>query len=153
MNKKKAALILVGVAVLAVATSGLRTNPPVERTVDWTSPQATALFYRACADCHSNETNWPWYSYVAPISWRVIHHTNEGREHFNISANDLGHADDAAEALLEGEMPLSDYLRFHPEARLTPDEKSVLAEELKLLFGDEEEGSDHGEGHGDHDHD
>lgn len=150
MNKKKAALAAVGVAGLAVAVSGFRTSPPVERTVPWTSPETQALFYRACADCHSNETKWPWYSYVAPISWRVIGHTNEGREHFNISATDLGHADDAAEALLEGEMPLADYLRFHPEARLTAEEKAALVEELKLLFGSDEEGSD---GHEDHTHD
>jgi len=51
-------------------------------TVD---PQVAGILDRACADCHSNKTRWPWYSHVAPVSWFVIDHVNHGRSHLNFS--------------------------------------------------------------------
>ncbi len=120
------------------------TNPPVERQVTWDSPQTQELFYRACADCHSNETKWPWYSKIPPASWLVAHDVNEGREKFNISARDMGDADEAAEAVLEGEMPLKIYTIMHPEARLTDAERQALARGLEKTFGGES-GEEEGE--------
>lgn len=130
------AVVLLVPALFVMASEG-PTNPPVERQVDWDSPQTKELFYRACADCHSNETKWPWYAKVPPASWLVIHDVNEGREKFNISALDMGEADDAAEAVIEGEMPLKIYLPLHPEARLSDAEKQALAEGLQKTFGGE----------------
>ena len=148
MNRKQWLMLsLPAMILLLVAASGNRTNPPIERTVDWDSPQTEALFDRACADCHSHATKWPWYAHVAPISWRVIEHVEEGREHFNISAADLGEADEAAEELEEGEMPLKDYLRFHPEARLTAEEKNALLAGLRATFGEKKH---KGGGHEEH---
>ena len=114
------------------------TNPPVVAEPVWDSPQTRTLFMRACADCHSNETVWPWYSHVAPFSWLVAHDVEEGREHLNISR--WGHqkkneGDEAAEEVEEGEMPPAIYLPTHPEARLNSDEKAQLIAGLKATFG------------------
>ncbi len=117
-------------------------NPEVLGEVQWYSPETKEIFMKACGDCHSNETKWPWYSHIAPISWSVYHHVEEGREHFNVSM--WGHqkkneGKDAAEELEEGEMPLTSYLLAHPEARLNDAEKKILREGLKRTFGEEED--------------
>ncbi len=130
------AILFLIPAIFAFASGG-PTNPPVERQVDWDSPQTKELFYRACADCHSHETKWPWYSKIPPASWLVVHDVNEGREKFNISAQDMGEADDAAEAVLEGEMPMKIYTVMHPEARLTDAQRQALAQGLQKTFGGE----------------
>ena len=114
------------------------TNPPVVAEPVWDSPQTRALFVRACADCHSNETVWPWYSNVAPVSWLVAHDVDEGRENFNTSV--WGHQKrnkgyDAAEEVEENDMPPAVYLPTHPEARLSKDEKAQLIAGLKATFG------------------
>ena len=121
------------------------TNPPVVQEPKWDSVKTRELFMRACADCHSNETKWPWYSNIAPVSWLVVHDVEEGREHFNISM--WGHqrknkGDEAAEELREGEMPLKPYLLAHPEARLNENEKKQLIQGLINTFGEEEEDED-----------
>ena len=119
------------------------TNPPVVAEPKWDTKETKKLFNRACADCHSYETKWPWYSNIAPISWSLFHHVKEGREHFNVSA--WGHqkkneGKDAAEEVEEGEMPLTSYLLAHPEARLSDVEKETLIQGLKNTFGEEKEG-------------
>src|SRR5262249_52885770 len=63
-------------------------NPPVQQAVQWDSPQTQQLARRACMDCHSSETRWPWYSYVAPASWLTSLHVHAARQQFNLS--DLG---------------------------------------------------------------
>lgn len=114
------------------------TNPPVHSEPNWDSPQTRELAQRACFDCHSNETVWPWYSNVAPISWLVQHDTEEGREHLNFSAwNDGGKGEkpeEIVETIAEGEMPLKVYLITHPEARLTDIEKKALMEGLQATI-------------------
>ena len=137
---KKGRMVLIAFILLIAASyvfSGKRTNPPVEHEVAWDSPETKAVFQRACADCHSHETTWPWYSKFAPVSWRVIEHVEEGREHFNISMSDMGDADEAAEVVEEGEMPLDDYVKRHPEAQLTPKEKIAFIAGLVATFGEE----------------
>ena len=101
-----------------------RTNPAVVQEVKWDSPATRDLAKRACFDCHSNETVWPWYSYVAPISLQVANHDNEGRGHLNFSDWTQGNEDfDEVEKVMEqGQMPLWDYLLMHPEAKLTAEE-------------------------------
>lgn len=122
-------------------------NPAVTGTPPWDSPGTKALFDRACADCHSNETHWPWYSNIAPISWLIEKDVVEGREHFNVSewGRPKNDADEAAEEVEKGAMPLPIYLKTHPEARLTPEEKATLIAGLKATFGEEKE---HGKGEG-----
>jgi len=113
-------------------------NPPVVAEPAWDTPQTRTLFMRACGDCHSNETKWPWYSRVAPVSWLVAYDVAEGRENFNASnwgqqKRNKGY--DAAEEVEEGDMPPGIYLPAHPEARLSADEKKSLIAGLKATFG------------------
>ncbi|MGE9292805.1 MAG: heme-binding domain-containing protein [Puniceicoccales bacterium] len=126
-------LVFIGIQFIPVN----KTNPPVQVEPSWNSPRTKELFTRACADCHSNETVWPWYSKIYPVSAWVAGHVNEGREHFNINEKGFGEYDEAAEAVEEGWMPLESYLPMHPEAKLTPEEKNELAAGLKATFGED----------------
>ncbi|MFN0064034.1 MAG: heme-binding domain-containing protein [Myxococcaceae bacterium] len=131
------ALAFAFVGIQFVPFGRNHTNPPVLQDSAWNSPKTRELAARACFDCHSNQTRWPWYSHVAPISWMVRHHVNEGREHLNFSeaGRTYKDADEAGEVVREGEMPLPPYLLVHPEARLSPEEKRLLAEGLEAMFG------------------
>ena len=113
-------------------------NPPVTDEPEWDSPQTRALVVRACFDCHSNETRWPWYSNIAPISWLVQHDVDEARDHLNFSEWDKPqrHADKAVKMVEEGEMPLDVYLPLHSDAELSASEKAALIAGLKKTLGD-----------------
>lgn len=122
---------LIGLVVVLqiIPVWALRTNPPVVSEPAWPSVEARALAQRACFDCHSNETVWPWYSYVAPISWLVIIDTVRARNEFNFS--DWANAaprepDELQEQVEEGEMPPSSYVMMHPSANLTEAERQQL---------------------------
>jgi hypothetical protein len=117
------------------------TNPEVTGTPQWSSPRVEELARRACFDCHSNETRWPWYASIAPLSWIIRDHVTEGREHLNFSEFDRAqrHARDAAHEVEEGEMPLKAYLPFHPEARFDDSERRELIAGLVATFGGESE--------------
>ncbi|MBE7491151.1 MAG: heme-binding domain-containing protein [Planctomycetes bacterium] len=134
-------LILGALALAAVAQvvpyGRNHTNPPVTGEPSWDSPATRELAKRACFDCHSNETAWPWYSHVAPISWLVQRDVDEGRRKLNFSQWDKPQkeADEAANAVREGEMPLWIYLPTHPEARLTDAEKQALINGLEATVG------------------
>ena len=112
------------------------TNPPVVAEPAWDHPATRTLAVRACFDCHSNQTKWPWYSHVAPMSWLVQSHVDEGRGILNFSAgaDGLGEADEAAEEVLEGSMPPRSYTLLHPEARLSTAERDALAAGLTATF-------------------
>jgi hypothetical protein len=111
------------------------TNPPVLSEPAWNSPETRMLVKRACFDCHSNETVWPWYTNIAPVSWLVMRDVTEGRYRLNFS--EWGGSQQSFESgellniVQEGEMPPSIYLIQHPEARLSPDEKQALIDGLK----------------------
>lgn len=111
-------------------------NPPVVREPSWSDPAARALAVRACFDCHSNETAWPWYTRLAPFSWLVAHDVAEGRSALNFSdwgtARGEG-AEEMVEVILEGEMPPVIYLLLHPSASLNPSEVDLLVGELSSL--------------------
>jgi len=111
-----------------------RDNPPVERDVDAPS-EVAAILRRACYDCHSHETRWPWYSHVAPLSWWIAEHVEHGRADLNFSQWPMfdlfeqGMAlEDIEEQIRKGEMPLNSYLILHPEARLSKEDREVLLE-------------------------
>lgn len=137
-----AAVVVLFVLIQFVPSAVSHTNPPVVREPNWDSPQTRELAARACFDCHSNETKWPWYSNIAPISWEIEEHVEEGREHLNFS--DWGNkeheegeedeseeiAEEIAEEIEEGKMPLPNYLPLHPEAQLTDEEKVQLIQGL-----------------------
>ena len=116
-----------------------RTNPPVQNKTTWDSPATEKQFRKSCANCHSNETKWPWYAYVGPSAFLVSHNVTEGREHFNISMLAMGDANESSEEVLEGKMPPDAYLLLHPEASLDDSQRKAFSEGLKSTFGEQEE--------------
>lgn len=133
-----AGLILFGILQL-IPFGKDHTNPPVVQEPNWDSPETRALAKRACFDCHSNETVWPWYANIAPTSWLVQRDIEEGREKMNFSewGRRRQDVDDIREVILEGEMPLPTYLLMHPEARLTHDERLRLVDGLERTLSND----------------
>jgi len=128
--------IPVGVVMTVVPYSSNHTNPPVVLEPKWSSPEVRQLAVRACYECHSNESDWPWYTNIAPVSWALYNHVTEGRDFVNFSdwcRADGQSSDGFVDELSSGGMPLSDYTQFHPEARLTDKEKETLTAELERL--------------------
>jgi hypothetical protein len=116
-----------------------RTNPPVDPNKAITKHvdlplDVKAILDRGCWNCHSNQTNWPWYAYAAPMSWQVINHVDEGRGSMNLTAWPDS-PEEAAELLdamcdevKKGHMPIPQYVWLHPEAKLTDADKTKLCE-------------------------
>lgn len=123
-----AAVALVGMQFIPVD----RANPPVTSTIP-ASAAVDSVIRRACYDCHSNETVWPWYSRVAPISFLVARDVHQGRRHLNFSTwGDYNTAKQSKlvreiwEQVSKGEMPMTIYLPMHPQARLSAQDKAVF---------------------------
>jgi hypothetical protein len=134
------------------------TNPPAPDPVVFADPQAAAIARRACYDCHSNQTVWPWYANVAPVSWYVVHHVDEGREAYNFSdvagtlANSHQHHHDgedahepitvatliehASEHITEGDMPPAYYTLMHNDAVLSEADKATLIAGITQALND-----------------
>ncbi len=114
------------------------TDPPVVNEPNWDSQQTRDLAQRACFDCHSNQTIWPWYSNVAPVSWLVYSDVAEGRRRMNFSdwlSLRLREPGEISSALSEGEMPPFQYVLMHPTARLSTTEKSQLINGFQKTMG------------------
>lgn len=108
------------------------------------SAEIKELMKSACYDCHSNETTYPWYSNVAPVSWWLEHHVEEGREHLNFSewgtysVKKANHKlDECAEEVEEGEMPLDSYTWTHADAELSQEQRHNLEVWFKSLMTEE----------------
>ena len=140
-------VLILLVAIQLVPYGRSHDNPPVTGEPSWDSPRTRELVQRACFDCHSHETKWPWYASIAPISWMVQHDVDEGREHLNFSTWDVSqrNGDETAEEVEDGEMPLKGYLLAHPEARLEGKEREELLRGLRATFP-EKEGRGRGRG-------
>ena len=109
-------------------------NPPVLADAPWPSASAESIARDACYDCHSNETDWPLYSYVAPVSWLVRRDVEAGRDELNFSEwDDHSDAHDAAEEIERGSMPPRQYELIHPDARLSDDERAELVAALEAM--------------------
>jgi mono/diheme cytochrome c family protein len=137
-------ILLGGILVVQLIPYGRdHTNPPVVAEPTWDSVQTRELAVRTCFDCHSNETVWPWYSHVAPVSWLVQRDVDEGREELNFSEwNRPQEVEESAETVRDGSMPPRSYLLTHPEARLTEVQLTALADGLAATFGSESDGHD-----------
>ncbi len=123
--------LIVGFGLIQLVPYGRdHTNPPVASEPVWASPQTKALAQKACFDCHSNETVWPWYSSIAPGSWLIYRDVVEGRDNLNFSewpaTGGGGLMAAAAGNVAEGEMPPLQYKLAHSGARLTDAEKQQL---------------------------
>jgi hypothetical protein len=115
-----------------------RTNPPVKPNEDFahifnTPTEVKSLLKSACYDCHSNETKYPNYAKIAPISWAIKEHINEGREHLNFSVWTSFNPDlkkNMLESIVadleQNRMPMAGYMVYHPEAKLSDAQKQIL---------------------------
>lgn len=155
LRRLRLALAVLGaafVAIQAVPYGRDHDNPPVIADAPWPSADARRLAVAACYDCHSHETRWPPYSWVAPLSWLVTRDVTEGRDEFNFSRwdDDAGEADGAAEAVADGSMPPLRYRLAHSGARLSAGERRQLIAALWAMDrsgrrdGDDRSGPDRG---------
>lgn len=129
-------LVVLGVAQ-AIPYGRDHANPPVESEPAWDSPRTRELAAAACFMCHSNETRWPGYSNVAPISWALTEHITAARDRMNFSdwaGRPMG-SGEIAEVVGEGEMPPWNFRLLHPEARLTDAEKAELIQGIRATLG------------------
>jgi hypothetical protein len=112
-------------------------NPPVKMEPKWDSPRTRELAKRACFDCHSNETKWPWYANVAPMSWVLEFDIEAGRSVINFSEWDKNWplAVYSSQSILQGGMPTLKYKMAHPEANLSPRESEELARGMDATLG------------------
>ena len=147
---KKRVLKIAGLILLAVFLAIQfipinKVNPPVDESLNLVSteiisPEAQELLKNACYDCHSNESKYPWYSNVAPVSFVLENHIVEGREELNFSeyqsytAKRKDHKlEEVIEALNDGWMPLDEYVWLHGEADLTKEQRTMLAQEFTAI--------------------
>lgn len=133
--------LLLAIQVLPIGRD--HSNPTVTGEPAWSSPRTRELMVAACYSCHSNEVEWPWYSNIAPMSWAISDHVEEGREAVNFSqfATNRGEADESIEEILDGSMPPAYFTRFglHPDAVLSADDQAELIAGLRATPGFDDE--------------
>ena len=155
-------LVVAFLLIQALPFGRSHTNPAVHSEPPWDSPRTRELAIDACYDCHSNRTEWPWYSYIAPMSWLVEYDVYKGRDDLNFSEweryqekwrekaererlKELERLREGkkpkkekppslVKVVLEGEMPLWYYVIAHPDADLSEAEKQELAQGLARTF-------------------
>lgn len=128
------AVVVLIVLVIVGNVAVERTNPPVTFTINWDSPETEQLVRAACFDCHSNETRWPWYAHIAPMSFLVANDVTEAREEMNFSTGYNLDVEEMIEKIEDGEMPLPNYLLLHPEANFSAEQKAQLIAGLRATF-------------------
>jgi len=135
--------LLIGLLVIFLGIQFIRparTNPAIDQaqTIEahtQMTPEVASILDRSCRDCHSNKTVWPWYTQVAPVSWWLADHVNDGRRDLNMSEFGKLPRDrqerklrQMCDEVSDGIMPLSSYLPMHPKARLSEQDKKVLCD-------------------------
>jgi hypothetical protein len=137
---KWTAIVLVVLFVGIQIKRPARTNPPVDQlqtieTHTQMTPQVKEILDRSCSDCHTNKTVWPWYTNVAPISWWIADHVNQGRQ--NLSLSEWAKLDrdrqdrklrQICEEVEDAAMPWPSYLPMHPKAKLSEQDKKTLCD-------------------------
>jgi hypothetical protein len=135
-------VVIAGVGGLVISQffGPAKSNPATDASQSIESrlhvtPQVAAILDRSCKDCHSNKTRWPWYSNVAPVSWFVIGHVNEGRQHMNLSEwgrytqSDVdGLLKRVCREVKSGGMPLSSYTPLHPGSKPSAEDVKTLCD-------------------------
>jgi len=149
MKKKLLLALPVLLVAIQLIPAPAKTNPPSDPARSFAAimkPPADveAIIQRACHDCHSNETKWPWYADVAPVSWPVRYHVVDGRKHLNFSEwlkpgetsftrwSDL---EDLGKAVADKSMPFFGYDWMYPEAKLTPAERTRIVQWADSAIG------------------
>jgi hypothetical protein len=148
-----AAILLLVAAIQLVPYGRDHSNPPILAEPAWDSERTRELTRRACFDCHSNEVQWPWYSNIAPLSWLVLGHVEDGRDELNLSEWGRKQVVDViAESVFEIEMPPRYYTLLRSKGRLSDAERNELIQGLERTFGfGEGEGEDEDEDEDDDD--
>ena len=140
--RSRTKVVIAGLAVLAgvQAIPVDRSNPPVEATRTIFASEALpakveTVLRRSCQDCHSNQTHWPWYSYVAPISWVVAHDVHAARRQMNLSEwasysakKRESRLNGICEQVVNGDMPEGKYALIHRRARVNEDERAAICQ-------------------------
>ncbi|UII20354.1 heme-binding domain-containing protein [Fulvivirga ligni] len=138
-------LVLVAAFIIIQFFRIDKTNPTYNESEDFItitkpSDEVKNILVTACYDCHSYKTEYPWYSNVAPASWFLAEHIEDGRRHLNFSiwgtypADKAAHKlEEVADEVEEGEMPLSSYTIMHGDAKLTDAQKEALVSWVKSL--------------------
>lgn len=137
--KQKIILCLIAIFIFIQFKRIDKTNPSVDTTINFINVvdnipnDIKKILINSCYDCHSYETKYPWYTNIAPISWWIEHHINEGRDELNFSVWDKysykikdHKLEEIVEMVEEKEMPLKSYLPMHPEAKLTDSQRKIL---------------------------
>lgn len=129
-----------------------KTNPPPTPGMDFLkikkSPEKIAnIIKTSCYDCHSNETRYPWYSSISPMSWILKNHVNEGRKNLNFSTfavyepkRQLHKLEECIEMVEKKEMPLESYYLGHQDAKLSDEQRAALVQYFKRVKEDTERG-------------
>jgi hypothetical protein len=133
--KSTCAILALGLVIQLIPYGNNHVNPSVVQEPAWNTPLTRELAKKACFDCHSNETVWPWYSKIAPVSWLVYWDVVEGRKHLNFSEWKGGTGKhekphELTKEVIEGEMPPLQYNIAHPEAKLDARSKKLLIDGL-----------------------
>lgn len=130
------AAVVIFVAIQFIPFGKPTDNPPVTMEPKWDSPQTRELVKAECFQCHSNETEWPWYSKVAPASWLLAFDVAEGRQHLNFSEWDKRpiRVGEMIEEVGRGSMPPVQYTTFHPETKLQGAELDAFIAALQKTF-------------------
>ena len=133
-------VIVAGLLLLAQVVRPAKTNPPIDQSLALEAhlnvdPPVAAILNRSCVDCHSDKTRWPWYSNVAPVSWFVIDHVNEGRSHLNFSewgklswGQQRQMLNSICKITSTGAMPLSSYTPMHAGSKLSAADVKTLCD-------------------------
>jgi hypothetical protein len=132
-------MLLLGIQFIRpVANNDIIYSSNHINTIVFVSDTIETILQAACYDCHSNQTNYPWYTQIQPIGFWLNHHVEEGKQELNFSAfasykkkKQLHKLDECIEMIEEGEMPLTSYSVVHQNARLNEAEKKSLIEWVK----------------------
>lgn len=142
---KKVIIVLIVVFVFIQFFRIDKTNPPVNENLDFihiknTSASTAQILKNSCYDCHSNESEYPWYTNISPFSWLVKNHIDEGRKHLNFSEfatydikRQLHKLEEAVEEVERGKMPMESYLIVHQDARLSAAQQKELTDYFKQV--------------------
>ena len=143
MIKRILKIVLIVLVVIFVGMQAIRptlSNPPVDEsqtinTRTQITPQVASILDRSCRDCHTSKTVWPWYTQIAPVSWWLSNHVNDGRRNLNLSEWGKLAPDrqdrklrQICDEVSDGVMPLSSYTPMHPAAKLSDQDKKTLCD-------------------------
>lgn len=131
MKRTLLIFLLIFVVIQFIQTE--QKNIAVNKELEIKAPdEVMTIFKNACYDCHSNEVKWPWYSKIAPFSWVISEHVNDGRKWLNFSEWE-NYTQEEKQKILKGTyrtvyavMPLQSYIWFHKEADLTKDQRKLI---------------------------